>query len=152
ATGATGATGVGIIPIYGSLSTQQGVGLPPTPGTNVDFGVAGPSNGVTPNTTDDSITVNSSGVYTISFSTEVNATGPNGGFAGVVFRLSINGIPDAARQIEFLTAIASINEADTLSRTDQLTLSQGDVIRVFIVATNGTISYANATLVITKIA
>lgn len=137
-----------VIPVYGSL---YGTGGAAVSGTNVDFDAVGPSSGVTLNIVDDSITVNSSGVYTITFSTEVN-TGTEGSFSNVTFRFTINGTPIIPSQISFQTAISPINVVDTLSRTIQLMLNQGDVIRVFIFSATSDLSYAKPALVVTKVA
>ncbi|WP_079526585.1 collagen-like triple helix repeat-containing protein [Halobacillus hunanensis] len=151
--GPQGPPGPGVTPVYGSLSTEPGTGSPAISDTNVDFAIVGPFSGTTPNTADDSITVNSQGVYTVSFSTVVNAIGPEGSFANVTFNLSINGTPDFSKQLDFQTLIATnVNEVDTLSRTDQLMLTQGDVIRVLIRSANGDIFYADGALVVTKVA
>lgn len=136
------------IPVYGSL---YGSALEAVTGSNVDFDTVGPFSGTTPNTVDDSITVNSQGVYTITFTTEVIASGPPESFNSVVFRLSVNGTPIVTKQIEFQTFITLPGEVDTLSRTDQLELNQGDVIRVFILSSSG-VSYFNPALVVTKVA
>lgn len=140
------------IPVYGSLSTAPGALILAVAGTNVDFSIIGPFSGTTPNIADDSITVNSQGVYTISFSTGIDTDVLEGATNNVTFQLSINGTPDFTKQISFQTVIPSTHEIDTLSRTDQLMLNQGDVIRVFITNANGNITYSNATLVITKVA
>ncbi|MFJ8512502.1 hypothetical protein [Lysinibacillus xylanilyticus] len=137
-------------PVYGSLYNTNGVVA--VSGANVDFDTVGPSSGVTLDTVNDSITVNSSGVYTISFSTEINANDLQETFNSVFFRLSINGTPDPTKETSFQTALSIVNEVNTISRTDQLKLNQGDVIRVFIFLENGNPAYFNAALVVTKVA
>ena len=139
----------GITPVYGSLYSNAGYSA--VSGTNVIFDTLGPSSGITLNTTDDSITVNSAGVYTISFSTVINASEIEGATNAIDFRLSINGTPIITYILSHQTLIAFKNEIDTLSRTDQFMLNQGDVIRVFIGSISGNFLYHNAALVVTKV-
>jgi len=138
-----------LIPVYGSLSSALFSGIQPVINTNVDFSVIGPFSGTTPNIADDSITVNSQGIYTLSFSTDIAINNPEGLSSSVVFIITKNGIPNFTIQLVYATRISA---ADTLSRTDQLMLNQGDVIRVFIGNANGDVTYSNATLVVTKVA
>ena len=138
-----------IIPVYGSLYSNAGYSA--VSGTNVIFDTLGPSSGITLNTTDDSITVNSAGVYTISFSIVINASEIEGATNAIDFRLSINGTPITTSILSHQTLIAFKNEIDTLSRIDQFMLNQGDVIRVFISSISGNFLYHNAALVVTKV-
>ena len=89
--GPPGDPGPGITTVYGSLYSNAG--YPAVSGANVIFDTLGPSSGVTLNTTDDSITVNSPGVYTISFSTVIIASEIEGATNAIDFSLSINGTP-----------------------------------------------------------
>ena len=137
-------------PAYGSIYNVAGGN--PTIDPNVNFDTVGPSSGTTPSTVDDSITVNSKGVYTVTVSIELR-TSSAGTSSNIIFRLSINGTPLATKQIEYQTFVAgAMNEIDLVSRTDQLALNQGDVIRVAIISSTGVITYDNAALVVTKIA
>ncbi|WP_179195147.1 collagen-like protein, partial [Bacillus thuringiensis] len=151
ATGSTGATGPGITPVFGSLDTQSGVDIPPVLNANVNFSSIGPFSGVTPNITNDSITVNSSGVYTITPSININAgaLGQN----NITFRLTINGVPLSNKQLVFQALIVDndIPPYVILSRTDQLMLNQGDIIQIRIVQVTGQIRYFSASLVVTKV-
>ena len=126
---------------YGSIYNVAGGN--PTIDPNVNFDTVGPSSGTTPSTIDDSITVNSQGVYTVTFTIELRAS--SGGISNnIIFRLSINGTPLATKQIEYQTFVTAANiEVDLVSRTDQLALNQGDVIRVAIVSSTGVITYDN---------
>ncbi|MGE7926886.1 hypothetical protein [Lysinibacillus xylanilyticus] len=135
-------------PVYGSLYGTFGVAVTDE---NVDFDTVGPSSGVTLNTVDDSITVNSSGVYTVTFSTEVFSTDVNLQVCTVIFRLSINGTPNVFKEIHFQTNLSTFIDFNTLSRTDQIMLNQGDVIRVSVIFANNT-TYINPALVVTKVA
>ncbi|WP_053075730.1 hypothetical protein [Lysinibacillus sp. LK3] len=141
---------VQFIPAYGSIYNVAGGN--PTINPNVNFDTVGPSSGTTPSTIDDSITVNSQGVYTVTFTIELRAS--SGGISNnIIFRLTINGTPLATKQIEYQTFVTAANiEVDLVSRTDQLALNQGDVIRVAIVSSTGLITYDNAALVVTKVA
>ena len=119
--------------------------------SNVDFNMVGPSSGVTLDTTDNSITVNSPGVYNITFSTTIDIL-ENAVSNSIEFQLSINGNPDFVREIEFTPFGTGTIEIDTLSRTDQVELAQGDAIRIFIPIVTGRITYSNSSLVVTKVA
>jgi len=138
-----------ITPVYGSLYSNAGYSA--VSGTNVIFDTLGPSSGITLNTTDDSITVNSAGVYTISFSIVINASEDEGKTNAIDFRLSLNGTPITTSTLSHQTLIAFKNEIDTLSRIDQFMLNQGEVIRVFISSITGNFLYNNAALVVTKV-
>ncbi|MGE8036804.1 hypothetical protein [Lysinibacillus sp. NPDC093692] len=136
-------------PVYGSLYHNL-AGVPAVPGTNVDFDTVGPSSGVTLDIIDDSITVNSSGIYTITFSTSVNGSGAVG--HTIDFNLSINGIPDSTKRTVYQTqGTGGVTEISMLSRTDQLMLNQGDVIRIIIAAAFSA-AYESSALVVTKVA
>lgn len=136
--------------VYGSLYNTVTV-VPVITGTNVNFDTEGPSSGVTPDTVDDSITVNSSGIYTISFSTVINAFGPAATFHRVSFSLSINGTPDLTKETVLVTETDNFIRVNTLSRTDQVSLNQGDVIRIFINDATLNVNYRNSSLVVTKV-
>lgn len=139
-----------LTPVYGSIIAD--IGNTAAMGMNVDFDTVGPFNGTTPNIVDNSITINTQGVYTISFSTELNAFGPVGLNPSVVFRLTINGVQNPISEIIFRTHVSSTtSELDTLSRTDLLTLNPGDVLRVLITNASGNIFYFNSVLVVTKV-
>jgi hypothetical protein len=153
--GIQGEPGTSITPVYGSLYTENFVLA--TSNTNVDFDAVGLSSGTTLDITDDpitgnSITVNSPGVYTISFSTVIITIDHLQRFPSVIFSLSINGTPDITKDIRFQTITTNVNQVTTISRTDQLMLNQGDVIQVFISLSNDSIDYRNAALVVTKVA
>ena len=136
-------------PVYGSLYSNAS--YPVASGANVFFDTTGPSRGITLNTTDDSITITSAGVYAISVSIVINASEVEGATNSIDFMLSINGTPITTYILSHQTLIAFKNEIDTLSRTDQFMLNQGDVIRVSIGSVNGNFSYNNAALVVTKV-
>lgn len=138
----------GITPVYGSLYTSGGV--PAVSGTNVDFDTVGPSSGVTLDIINNSITVNSSGVYTITFSSPVNVNGE--GSLGITFHLSINGIPDPTKRTVYqIAGTPGFTEISTVSRTDQIMLNQGDFIQIFIVSA-ASAGYDSSSLVVTKVA
>lgn len=135
-------------PVYGSL--YQTTGVLAVPGTNVDFDTVGPSSGVMLDITNDSITVNSSGIYTITFST--TASGSTEEVHSIEFNLSINGNPDPTKSTVFqILETSPFTEIKTISRTDQLMLNQGDVIRIFIVSAYSAV-YESSALVVTKVA
>ncbi|MEC2705875.1 hypothetical protein P9Z39_08890, partial [Bacillus thuringiensis] len=146
-TGTTGETGPGITPIYGSLITNPNENKFAVINTNVDFDFMGPFNGVTPSVIGDSITINSSGVYTITFSTIIDRVDPSAGLDGIIFMLTINGMAQPGVQLSY----NGFNQTETLSRADQLTLNQGDVLRILIFATTGNLFYFSASFVVTKV-
>lgn len=144
--------GTTVTPVYGSLYNGEPAMLA-IQGTNVDFNIVGPLSGVTADVTNDSITVNSPGVYTISFSTNVFVSSVTPGDLRLVyFQLSINGNPDTTKQAGYQTVVSNFIEATTLSRTDQLLLNQGDVIQVSITTASAEAFYSHSALVVTKIA
>jgi hypothetical protein len=149
--GNQGIPGPGITPVYGSLNVDLNIAIP---NTNVRFNTVGPSSGVTLDITNNSITVNSPGVYTISFSTILFTLDDPELGADVNFQLSVNGTPDGTKSIAFSTREPATDTfaVNTLSRTDQLRLNQGDVIRVFTASVTGIVVYADAALVVTKVA
>ena len=141
--------------VYGSLTTTPFLSFFAITGANVDFNVVGPFSGTTPNIVDDSITVNSDGVYTISFATAIILFSPENEDVIVEFAITINGIFNPILLLSKQIEITSLNsEIDTLSRTALLTLNQGDVVRVLIVNSTGEekVSYFSAELVVTKVA
>jgi hypothetical protein len=144
--GIQGEPGTAFTPVYGSLYVNT-INSAVT-GHNVKFDTDGPFSGVT--LTGSTITVDSPGVYTISFSTVVSAFNPF--TQAVSFTLSINGTPDFTKDTEWSTEVNSIVMNNTLSRTDQLMLNQGDFIRIFIISASSDIIYYNSALVVTKVA
>jgi len=147
--GPQGEPGTTFTPVYGSLYANSQMLAEST--TNVSFDTVGPSSRITLNITDDSITVNSPGVYTITFSTVLLISGDQPDPPRIIsFVLSINGTPDFNKHIEFHNYFNQ-GEINTLSRTDQLLLNQGDVIRYFIPFTTSN-NFYTAALVVTKVA
>ncbi|HHP1041519.1 TPA: hypothetical protein ACR3S6_005332, partial [Bacillus thuringiensis] len=149
-TGATGETGAGFTPVFGSLITDPSAGHAAIMNTNVDFDIIGPFSGVIPDITDNSITINSSGVYNISFSTGISAGTMSGGGGFVGFLLTINGIAQFSTQIQYAIGNTGTGVLDQLSRTDQLLLNQGDVLRIRINA-GSQVTYFTASFVVTKV-
>lgn len=113
--------------------------------------MVGPYSGVTPNTINSSITINSSGVYTISISTIVIAFGPPG-VRSISLNLSINGNIDVAKELDFQSTFVNNALEITLSRTDQVMLNPGNVIQVLIFSATENVIYTKSSLVITKVA
>ncbi len=148
--GNTGPTG-GVTPIFGSLYADLNLPTIAKPNTNINFGVTGPFSGVTPSTTDDSITINSTGVYTVSFSILIEAIGLPNDILFIEIILTINGSLFFNSTLNFQTSISNAFEFNTLSRTDQLLLNQGDVLRYFIRKQDGEMAYGFTSLVVTKV-
>lgn len=67
-TGPTGATGLGILPVFGTITTDVGIGFSVVVNTNINFTLPGPVSGTTLNPVDNSIIINTTGVYSVSFS------------------------------------------------------------------------------------
>ena len=135
---------------YGSLYRTTAVIA--VTGAYVDFDTVGPSSGTTLDIVNNSITVNSSGIYTITFSTKVNAVGLPATPQSVFFILSINGIPIPEKETAYQTETLNFIKISTISRTDQLMLNQGDIIQIRIVVASPSISYDDSALVVTKVA
>ncbi|KFM99393.1 exosporium leader peptide-containing protein [Bacillus clarus] len=152
-TGPTGPTGSGVSPIFGSLYSDPTSPTLATANTNVDFGVTGPFNGVIPSIVDDSITIDSSGVYTISYTLTMNINTPGFGTTASIFViLTING-SNTQSFILYETELSptGVGVATTLSRTDQLLLNQGNILRCFITTVSGEIFITSSSLVVTKV-
>lgn len=147
--GPQGEAGTTFTPVYGSLYANSQMLAETT--TNVKFDTVGPSSRTALDIKDGSITVTSPGVYNITFSTVLLISGdPPDPPRISSFVLSINRTPDFTKQIEFHNHVNQ-GEINTLSRTDQLLLNQGDVIQYFIPFTTTNILYT-AALVVTKVA
>lgn len=67
-TGPTGATGLGILPVFGTITSEVGIGFSAVVNTNVNFTIPGPASGTTINPLNNSITIDTTGVYSVSFS------------------------------------------------------------------------------------
>jgi hypothetical protein len=93
--GPQGEPGTTFTSVYGSLATDIGASHHAVVGIYVDFDLIGAYSGVTPDTTNNSITVNSQGIYNSSFSTE------------------INGAPNIPLQLSNQTTIISSNQITT---------------------------------------
>ncbi|PFV85113.1 hypothetical protein COL05_04065 [Bacillus sp. AFS059628] len=65
--------------------------------------------------------------------------------------LSINNSIFITSSLRFQTRINISFEFDTLSRTDQLLLNQGDILRYFVRQVDEGIVYGYASLVVTKV-
>ncbi|AOM11210.1 exosporium leader peptide-containing protein [Bacillus thuringiensis] len=149
-TGPTGPTGITgpIEQIFGSLFNPADSVLTDN---FVNFTVIGPFNGTTPSIVDNSITINSSGVYTISYSIVFISTNFAPTFINGNVLLTINGA-DVGIVVAFQTEQTSANgEIVTLSRTDQLFLNTGDIIQCYFANVNGTFNFVSASLVVTKV-
>ncbi|MDM5194502.1 collagen-like exosporium glycoprotein BetA [Bacillus hominis] len=143
-TGPTGATGFGILPVFGTITSEIGIGFSAVVNTNVNLTIPGPVSGTTLNPVDNSITINTTGVYSISFSIVFAIQA----ISSSILNLTINDSIQFA--IETRVGGGSGLRA-TSARTDLLPLNQGDVLRVRIREATGDIIYSNASLVVLKV-
>jgi Collagen triple helix repeat (20 copies) len=146
-TGATGATGPPGLLVFGSIYQTPNQANGAVTGQNINFDVPGPSNGVTPDSLTNSITVNVAGVYTITFNTVIVGLAPT---FTTNLRFTVNNVPIP------LTRIALTDFPDpflrvTQSMTVQQQLSAGDQIRVLFEFVDGTVSYDSAALIVTRV-
>ncbi|MEK4928197.1 exosporium leader peptide-containing protein [Bacillus sp. FSL K6-1338] len=143
-TGPTGATGLGILPVFGTITSEVGIGFSAVVNTNVNFTIPGPVSGTTLNPVDNSITIDTTGVYSVSFSIVFVIQA----ISSSILNLTINDSIQFA--IETRVGGASGVRA-TSARTDLLPLNQGDVLRLRIREATGDIIYSNASLVVIKV-
>ncbi|PES72573.1 exosporium leader peptide [Bacillus cereus] len=143
-TGPTGTTGLGILPVFGAITSEIGIGFSVVVNTNINFTVPGPVSGTTLNPVDNSITINTTGVYSVSFSIVFAIQA----ISSSILNLTINDSIQFA--IETRVGGGSGVRA-TSARTDLLPLNQGDVLRVRIREATGDIIYSNASLVVSKV-
>ncbi|EEM95200.1 collagen-like exosporium glycoprotein BetA [Bacillus thuringiensis] len=143
-TGVTGPTGLGILPVFGTITSEVGIGFSAVVNTNVNFTIPGPASGTTLNPLNNSITIDTTGVYSVSFSIVfvIQAVSSS------ILNLTINDSIQFA--IETRVGGGSGVRA-TSARTDLLSLNQGDVLRVRIREATGDIIYSNASLVVIKV-
>ncbi|MCU5107449.1 exosporium leader peptide-containing protein [Bacillus cereus] len=143
-TGPTGATGLGILPVFGTITTDVGIGFSVVVNTNINFTLPGPVSGTTLNPVDNSITIDTTGVYSVSFSIVFVIQA----ISSSILNLTINDLIQFA--IETRVGGGSGLRV-TSARTDLLSLNQGDVLRVRIRDATGDIIYSNASLVVSKV-
>ncbi|RJS62793.1 exosporium leader peptide [Priestia filamentosa] len=146
-TGATGATGPLGLLVFGSIYQTPDQANGAVTGQNINFDVPGPFNGVTPDPLNNSIIVNTAGVYTITFNTVITGIAPT---FNTNLRFTVNNVPIP------LTRIGLTDSPDTFitvtqSMTVQQQLNGGDQIRVRFDFAIGTLDYSSATLVVTKV-
>ena len=117
-TGPTGATGLGILPIFGTITSEVGIGFSAVVNTNINFTIPGPASGTTLNPLNNSITIDTTGVYSVSFSIVFVIQA----ISSSILNLTINDSIQFA--IETRVGGASGVRA-TSARTDLLPLNQG---------------------------
>lgn len=143
-TGPTGATGLGILPVFGTITSEVGIGFSAVVNTNVNLTIPGPVSGTTLTPVDNSITIDTTGVYSVSFSIVFVIQA----ISSSVLNLTIND----SIQFAIETRVGGGSGVRTTSaRTDLLPLNQGDVLRVRIREATGDIIYSNASLVVSKV-
>ncbi|MFB5252176.1 collagen-like exosporium glycoprotein BetA [Bacillus mycoides] len=143
-TGLTGATGLGILPVFGTITSEVGIGFSAVVNTNVNLTIPGPVSGTTLTPVDNSITIDTTGVYSVSFSIVFVIQA----ISSSILNLTIND----SIQFAIETRVGGGSGVRTTSaRTDLLPLNQGDVLRVRIREATGDIIYSNASLVVSKV-
>ncbi|MGF9954753.1 collagen-like exosporium glycoprotein BetA [Bacillus mycoides] len=143
-TGPTGATGLGILPVFGTITSEVGIGFSAVVNTNVNLTIPGPVSGTTLTPVDNSITIDTTGVYSVSFSIVFVIQA----ISSSILNLTIND----SIQFAIETRVGGGSGVKTTSaRTDLLPLNQGDVLRVRIREATGDIIYSNASLVVSKV-
>lgn len=145
-TGPTGPTGSGVTPVFGMLNTDPVTDIPTVADTNIDFTVTGPFSGVILSTADNSITVGSTGVYAVTFSTGVSVFGEDSGI--LIMNFTINDTVNFLSQIRI-----DLDQGNRImvSKTVLLSLNQGDVLRVLIRLSSGPVSIGDASFVVEKV-
>ena len=143
-TGPTGVTGLGILPVFGTITSEVGIGFSAVVNTNVNLTIPGPVSGTTLTPVDNSITIDTTGVYSVSFSIVFVIQA----ISSSILNLTIND----SIQFAIETRVGGGSGVRTTSaRTDLLPLNQGDVLRVRIREATGDIIYSNASLVVSKV-
>ncbi|MGG0650471.1 exosporium leader peptide-containing protein [Bacillus mycoides] len=143
-TGPTGATGLGILPVFGTITSEVGIGFSAVVNTNVNLTIPGPVSGTTLTPVDNSIAIDTTGVYSVSFSIVFVIQA----ISSSILNLTIND----SIQFAIETRVGGGSGVRTTSaRTDLLPLNQGDVLRVRIREATGDIIYSNASLVVSKV-
>ncbi|PEL97655.1 hypothetical protein CN604_18480 [Bacillus wiedmannii] len=145
-TGSTGPTGSGVTPVFGMLNTEPVTDIPTVDDTNIDFTNTGPFSGVILSTADNSIMVGSAGVYAVTFSTEVFVSGEDSGT--LITNFTINDTVNFLSQIRI-----DLDPGNRImaSKTVLLSLNQGDVLRVLIRLSFGTVFIDGASFVVVKV-
>ncbi|WP_336785259.1 hypothetical protein [Paenibacillus sp. MMO-177] len=147
--GPPGPPGAGYSPVYGSLYANSSHAAPA--GTFLTFDTLGLSSGTSLSLSDNSITVNSAGVYAISFSSILSNGSSEGG--NILIRYSING--DTALtvgQLQYRVPDLGTSHAFTLSSNILLLLNTDDTIQMYIVSnTSGEVRNSSSSLTVTKI-
>ncbi|WP_219375562.1 collagen-like exosporium glycoprotein BetA [Bacillus mycoides] len=143
-TGPTGATGLGILPVFGTITSEVGIGFSAVVNTNVNLTIPGPVSGTTLTPVDNSITIDTTGVYSVSFSIVFVIQA----ISSSILNLTIN---DSIQFAIETRAGGGSGVRTTSARTDLLPLNQGDVLRVRIREATGDIIYSNASLVVSKV-
>ncbi|RNA69892.1 hypothetical protein [Alteribacter keqinensis] len=145
--------GILMMPVYGSMTSTPNLEVDVDTDDNVDFTVEGPAQGVVLNTADDSITIETQGVYTVTFST-VALIFNNAESTDLTFNISINGSSVTLSQVRsspFGEDSPEDSIRTTISRVDHFFLNEGDVIRVLCTSATDNAFYVNASLTVTKV-
>ncbi|WP_336773621.1 hypothetical protein [Paenibacillus sp. MMO-58] len=147
--GPAGPPGAGYSPVYGSLYANSSHAAPA--GTFLAFDTLGFSSGTSLSLSDNSITVNSAGVYAISFSSIVSNGSSDGG--DILIRYSINGNTTlTVGQLQYRVPELGTSHVLTLSSNILLLLNTNDSIQMYIVSnTTGEVRNSSSSLTVTKI-
>ncbi|QEL82553.1 exosporium leader peptide-containing protein (plasmid) [Bacillus sp. JAS24-2] len=134
----------------GSIGPTGSTGIrnigPTGPTGLTGIGVTGPFSGVILSTADNSITVGSTGVYAVTFSTGVSVFGEDSGI--LIINFIINDTVNFLSQIRI-----DLDQGNRImvSKTVLLSLNQGDILRVLIRLSSGPVSIGDASLVVEKV-
>ncbi|OIJ16937.1 hypothetical protein BKP45_20805 [Anaerobacillus alkalidiazotrophicus] len=135
-------------PVFGSLFGSNGA-FTATNNTNLIFPTAGPTSGmVAAPAPTNSITIQSFGVYEISFSL---TSSTNSTISGVEYYIYINGVQLSVSLISFVDQLDTVAPRNPGGKTILTTLNPNDDITVRSIVLTGTSTYINPTLVVKKI-
>lgn len=128
--------------LYGDGTIRQAVS-----GTNVQFDIPGPAFGTVPDAATDTITVLSSGVFEITIFLQVlpsEAESAN-------FVVQRNMIDITGSQFEITLGLGLSFISTTIGKTVQASLIAGDVLRVAVVGSAGSVDYQLAAFTVVQI-
>lgn len=133
--------------IFGSLYNPTNTFQTAVIGVPLNFTIAGPTNGMVADPVNDSITVNSYGLYEINFSLSNQGSGPS----SVRYSIFINGVKIDISDIIFTVTGTTATIISPGSKTILITLNAGDVITVEPALQALNSSYNNPALIVKKI-
>ena len=145
--GPQGPAGPTPIPVFGSLYGIETF-LVPIVNTPIEFATAGPTSGMIADPATNSITINSNGVYEVSYALNNRVNNSNNLF--IRYSIFINGVQNTESSMTFLNNFPG-ETRDNGSKTVLLTLNTNDVLTVRTLGVIGNNQYGNPTLIVEKI-